>query len=421
MAGSRTKSRRSRRLLFAVAAALSALAITGLVVQAATRHKQAQSSARNVKNSFQVRGSVSGELLPGRQLPVKIMLANNKSYPLWITRLRISAVIDHQHRLAGCSVARDFRFTQLGRKAYPFKLAKRKFRVVKVKSKGKVRKKKQAVFTTLARARQSRSTDDRAAQPFECQSGRVQRREDHLHVRRSRRAQSQTGQEAGGQMKRVLLTTAIAVAMAICAVPTASAYWTSSGSGSGSAITDTMPAGNQPTTSVTVPSGDRRLGAEHDRRATNRLGRRWLRSAPLSGLRWQRGHSQWSMRKRHHRCWSHTQSCVETPTPPGEWTLHGQTDSVRLDRCRRRRERDDHRGARGTGEPRPRQLRPPGRSSSTGMRVPERLATTSTAARPPVPTTTARRSTVQLRSRPPTTTTRPPSAAPPTTTSFVRS
>lgn len=149
MTGLRTNTQRSRRLLFAVAAALSALAVTGLVVQAATRQHQAQSSARNVKNSFQVRGSIDRPLIPGRKLPVKIEMASNKSYPLWITRLRISAVIDHQHRLAGCSINRDFRFTQLNRKAYPFRLAKRKFRVVKVKSKGKVRKKKQAVFTTL--------------------------------------------------------------------------------------------------------------------------------------------------------------------------------------------------------------------------------------------------------------------------------
>lgn len=149
MAGSGTKSIRSRRLLFAVVVALSALAVTGLVVQAATRQHQAQSSARNVKNSFQVRGSIDRALIPGRKLPIKIEMANNKSYPLWLTRLRVSAVIDHEHRLAGCSISRDFRFTQLDRKAYPFRLAKRKFRVVRVKSKGKIRRKRQAVFTTL--------------------------------------------------------------------------------------------------------------------------------------------------------------------------------------------------------------------------------------------------------------------------------
>lgn len=151
MAGMRTKPTRGRRLLFAVVAALCSLAVASLVVHAATKDREARSSARNVKNSFQIRGQVSGDLVPGRRLPVKIQMANNKSYPLWITRLRISAAIDHKHRLAGCSVARDFRFTQLGKKSFPFKLAKRKFRVVRVKSRGKVRKKKQAVFTTLSR------------------------------------------------------------------------------------------------------------------------------------------------------------------------------------------------------------------------------------------------------------------------------
>lgn len=126
------------------------LAVGGLVVQAAIRQNEAR-TARNVKNSYQIKGVVEGQLAPGGQLPVKIQIANNKSYPLWIYRLKISAVVDHKHRLAGCKVDRDYSFTQLPKKAFPFKINKRKFRVVKVKSKGKVRKKKQAVFTTLSR------------------------------------------------------------------------------------------------------------------------------------------------------------------------------------------------------------------------------------------------------------------------------
>ena len=124
-------------------------AVSGLVVQAAIRHNEAR-TARNVKNSYQIKGVVSGQLAPGRKLPVKIQIASNKSYPLWIYRLKISAVVDHQHRLAGCKVDRDYQVTQLGKKTFPFKINPRKFRVVRVKKLGKVRKKKQAVFWTMS-------------------------------------------------------------------------------------------------------------------------------------------------------------------------------------------------------------------------------------------------------------------------------
>lgn len=145
-----TRSTRGRRLLFAVMASLCALAAAGLVVQAATRTAKKRTAERNIKNSFQISGSIAGELRPGRKFPVKIVLASNKSYPLWITRLRITAVLSHEHRLAGCSIERDFRFTQIDTKAFPFRLNSRKYQLVKVKtSRGRVRKKKQAVFTTL--------------------------------------------------------------------------------------------------------------------------------------------------------------------------------------------------------------------------------------------------------------------------------
>lgn len=152
--GAHRSSRRRRLGRFALlfSATMIVLAVGGLVVQAAISQNEAR-TARNVKNSYQIKGVVEGQLAPGGQLPVKIQIANNKSYPLWIYRLKISAVVDHKHRLAGCKVDRDYSFTQIPRTAFPFRLNKRKFRVVTLKGKvkGKVRKKKQAVFTTMSR------------------------------------------------------------------------------------------------------------------------------------------------------------------------------------------------------------------------------------------------------------------------------
>lgn len=130
-------------------AALLVIAAGALVVRAATATKHEASAARNVRNSFQFKASVSGPLAPGRTLPVKIQLASNKSYPVWIYRMKISALVDGAHRAAGCNVTQNYSFTQLPKKSFPFQLKKRRYRVVRIKGKGRVRKKKQAVFTTL--------------------------------------------------------------------------------------------------------------------------------------------------------------------------------------------------------------------------------------------------------------------------------
>lgn len=141
--------RRSVRFLLPLFAALLVIAAGALVVRAATTTKPEANAARNVKNSYQFKASVPGPLAPGRTLPVKIQLANNKSYPVWIYHMKISALVDGVHRAAGCDAAQNYSFTQLPKQSFPFQLKKRRFRVVKVRSKGKVRKKKLAVFTTL--------------------------------------------------------------------------------------------------------------------------------------------------------------------------------------------------------------------------------------------------------------------------------
>lgn len=156
MPGTRTPELRSRATRFTLPlfAALIALAVGGLAVRAATGSKQEASASRNVKNSYQIQASVTGQLAPGWSLPVKLRLASNKSYSLWIYRLKVGLAIDQAHAAAGCNVQRDYGVTQIPKRSFPFKLNRRKFRLVRVKtgtgSKARTKKKKQAVFTTLS-------------------------------------------------------------------------------------------------------------------------------------------------------------------------------------------------------------------------------------------------------------------------------
>jgi hypothetical protein len=85
--------------------------------------------------SFQIRTKVPGTLSPGKTLPVEISLANKRPVNLWIKRLSLRLSIDPAHAAAGCSVARDYRVTQIPKKFFPYKLVKAK--------KSRKRKKKQ--------------------------------------------------------------------------------------------------------------------------------------------------------------------------------------------------------------------------------------------------------------------------------------
>lgn len=125
-----------------------------------------------------------------------------------------------------------------------------------------------------------------------------------------------------------LIATFVLLGLATALAPTASAYWSTTGGGFGSALVDTMPVANQPTTSVTVPAvtvsfaqntvGGQFIGAiggEYEIRRYPASGGAAVTpngacGSPVSGP-------------------GATLSCVETPTPPGEWIytvepiLHG--------------------------------------------------------------------------------------------------
>lgn len=131
----------SSRTVLPVAIAACLLLVGSLVVNAATRGEVAKK--RRAKTAFIVKGEMVTTLRPGVKSQVKVSLANKKYTAIWVKSLRMSVSIDVAHAAAGCSVGRDFRVTQLPRKAFPLKLTKakkqRKARGSKKKRKAKVR------------------------------------------------------------------------------------------------------------------------------------------------------------------------------------------------------------------------------------------------------------------------------------------
>lgn len=117
----RRTGRLTARSMFSIATALCALLVGALAVHAAVASRDAKISRR--APAFVVRGTMATELSPGTKAQVKVSVANKKYAAIWIKSLRMSITIDAAHAAAGCSVARDFKITQLPIKTFPLKLA----------------------------------------------------------------------------------------------------------------------------------------------------------------------------------------------------------------------------------------------------------------------------------------------------------
>lgn len=132
--------RKAAKTAMIFALGLAAFAGGALVVNAATTAQQSASKKKRgaAKASFQIKAKVTRQLQPGAQVPIKVSLANNRSFPLWIKKLSVVLAVDKAHAAAGCSVARDYRVEQLPAKFFPYKLEKKR-KAKKTKSKKKVK------------------------------------------------------------------------------------------------------------------------------------------------------------------------------------------------------------------------------------------------------------------------------------------
>ena len=79
-------------------------------------------ATRPLHASFAIRGELRVPLRPGASERLDLRLINRRRFTLWVTRLKVRVSVDRRHRVAGCSVQRDFAVRQLRRSAYPIKL-----------------------------------------------------------------------------------------------------------------------------------------------------------------------------------------------------------------------------------------------------------------------------------------------------------
>jgi hypothetical protein len=116
--------RLASRAALLLACGLLAFATGALVVHAATTAQTTKKKKQTgTAPAFMIRAEVMGKLAPGRAVPVKIALANNRLKPIWIRRLSIRLAIDPAHVRAGCTATRDYHVVQLPKRVFPFKLA----------------------------------------------------------------------------------------------------------------------------------------------------------------------------------------------------------------------------------------------------------------------------------------------------------
>ncbi|MGK2878537.1 MAG: hypothetical protein ACSLFF_08185 [Solirubrobacterales bacterium] len=102
---------------------LVVFAAGAIVVHAATSAQVAKKKKNPARPSFMIRAEVAQGLAPGKNVPIKISVANNRSKPIWITRLSVRLAIDDLHARSGCKVDRDYHVVQMRKAVFPFKVA----------------------------------------------------------------------------------------------------------------------------------------------------------------------------------------------------------------------------------------------------------------------------------------------------------
>lgn len=118
-------NRLASRTAILLVCGLVAFATGAIVVHAATSAQVAAKKKRKgpAWPSFMIRAEVAQGLAPGKNVPIKISIANNRLKPIWIRRLSVRLAIDDKHARAGCDVDRDYHVVQMPRAVFPFKVA----------------------------------------------------------------------------------------------------------------------------------------------------------------------------------------------------------------------------------------------------------------------------------------------------------
>ncbi|MBJ7353530.1 MAG: hypothetical protein JHC98_01780 [Thermoleophilaceae bacterium] len=103
---------------------LAAFAAGAIVVHAATSAQVAKKKTRTPAwPAFMIRAQVTSELNPGKNVPIRVSVANNRLKPIWLLRLSVRVAVDEKHVRAGCKADRDYHVVQLPKAAFPIKVA----------------------------------------------------------------------------------------------------------------------------------------------------------------------------------------------------------------------------------------------------------------------------------------------------------
>lgn len=107
----------------AVTVTKAAILITALVAAASfgaeRMDKRSTPRGKAAPAGFKIYGTVRTPLIPGRTLPLDLLLVNKHTWPIRIRRITVSITVDRAHDRAGCSRVVHYRQRAMPRSSYP--------------------------------------------------------------------------------------------------------------------------------------------------------------------------------------------------------------------------------------------------------------------------------------------------------------
>lgn len=118
-------TRLASRAAILLVCGLAVFAAGAIVVHAATSAQVAKKKKKPLAKAwpaFMIRAQVPGDVAPGKSVPIRISVANNRLKPIWILRLSVRMTVDAKHANAGCKVSRDYHVVQMPKVVFPIKV-----------------------------------------------------------------------------------------------------------------------------------------------------------------------------------------------------------------------------------------------------------------------------------------------------------
>lgn len=115
--------------LRAITVTKAAILITALVTAASfgaeRMSKRSTPRGKAAPAGFKIYGTVRTSLIPGRTLPLDLLLVNSHTWPIRIRRISVSMTVDQAHDRAGCARLAHYRQRAMPRSSYPITMRPR--------------------------------------------------------------------------------------------------------------------------------------------------------------------------------------------------------------------------------------------------------------------------------------------------------